>query len=181
MLLSALGRGMRAPTIRRRVLDWRKVSRFIQLTCGRTWPQSPADMLDYIATLVDAGAPKSAMDRALHALRFIEVAGGVLPDAQLSRDPLLDSAVRELQLATSASGTNPTKKAPQVPLSFVIIFEALVIDASKPRFLRMYAWFRLVRIWGALRFDDHRGLVPDRARLVGGPWRATLVRTKTSG
>ena len=75
MCLTALGWGRRARTLRRRVFVWRRVSRYLQLTCGRSWPRSPADVLDYIATLVDANAPKS-VDRALHALRFIEIAGG---------------------------------------------------------------------------------------------------------
>ena len=38
-----------------------------------------------------------------------------------------------------------------------------------------------MRIWGTLRFDDHRGLIPSTLRLVGGSLRGTLARTKTTG
>ena len=46
---------------------------------------------------------------------------------------------------------------------------------------RCFAWFRLVRIWCCLRFDDHRMLLPSTLRLVGGSLKATLVRTKNTG
>ena len=45
----------------------------------------------------------------------------------------------------------------------------------------MYAWYRVVRRWSAMRFDDHRGMVPQLIRLGAGGPRATLVRTKTTG
>ena len=53
--------------------------------------------------------------------------------------------------------------------------------ADTPHFVRMVAWFKLVKFWCTLRFDDHRGLVPSRIRLLRSGLRGTLVRTKTSG
>ena len=45
----------------------------------------------------------------------------------------------------------------------------------------MFAWYRAVRSWTAMRFDDHRGLVPAKMRLTAVGLRGTLVRTKTNG
>ena len=47
--------------------------------------------------------------------------------------------------------------------------------------LCMYSWYRILRVWTAMRFDDHRGLLPDRIVVSNGILKGTLVRTKTSG
>ena len=62
-----------------------------------------------------------------------------------------------------------------------MLFEAVVVDSTSPKFVRMFAWLRLVRVWTALRFDDHRGIIPRRMVLTSTGLRGTLVRTKTSG
>ena len=64
MILHIIGKGRRAATIRRRVLDWRSFARFLQLSYGRVWPDGPAQVLDYLASLVDGGCGKSVVDRA---------------------------------------------------------------------------------------------------------------------
>ena len=61
-----LGRGRRASTIRRRVLDWHKFARFLRLTFNSSWPESLSQVLDYISTLADGGAPRSTITRAIN-------------------------------------------------------------------------------------------------------------------
>ena len=57
----------------------------------------------------------------------------------------------------------------------------MVTDTSLLLYWRLFSWYRLLRVWVTLRFDDHRGLLPDTLRMVSGSVRGTLVRTKTSG
>ena len=45
----------------------------------------------------------------------------------------------------------------------------------------MVAWYKLVRVWASLRFDDHRGLDPRSLMLTSTGWSGTLTQTKTSG
>ena len=59
--------------------------------------------------------------------------------------------------------------------------ERVVVDPSLPTFVRAYVWYRLLRHWASMRFDDSCWCSPTslvmRARgLVG-----VLSRTKTSG
>ena len=114
-------------------------------------------------------------------MQFIETAGGVAKEAQTSQHALVSSAISEFQLQVGQGATRPTKKAPQVPLSFLVLFESTVTDRAAPKFVRLYSWLRLVRVWAALRFDDHRGIIPRRMVLTASGLRGTLVRTKTSG
>eukprot|EP00973_Karenia_brevis_P026717 3687151-Karenia_brevis.AAC.1 len=59
--------------------------------------------------------------------------------------------------------------------------ENSVVDTSQPRFLRAYAWLKLVRVWAALRADDVQGLLPETVKIFEKGLQATLDRTKTSG
>ena len=54
----------------------------------------------------------------------------------------------------------PTKKAPTTTLVFLVLFEGVVMSKREPKFIRMFAWYRLVRYWSSMRFDDHRGMLP---------------------
>ena len=44
--------------------------------------------------------------------------------------------------------------------SLLLQLEELVLDTSKPLFQRGFAWFRLLRHWASLRWDDSQGLNP---------------------
>ena len=51
---------------------------------GSPGPRSVVNVVDYIPTLAVLGAGRSALDRAVNALNFIELAGGVPPELQLA-------------------------------------------------------------------------------------------------
>ena len=71
--------------------------------------------------------------------------------------------------------------APATLLSLLAAFESLVSDDTAKLFHRGYAWFKFLRHWTSMRWDDTQGLSPmcleRRARGVYG----VLERTKTSG
>ena len=115
-LLSTLGRGRRASTIRRRILDWRRASRFFSLSYQIAWPKHVSQVLEYTTALIDGGSGSSAVERFVHALRFLEVADGVSPSMQLSRNPLVDAAVEEWKLVGAGGITRVRRQAPQTPL-----------------------------------------------------------------
>ena len=111
----------------------------------------------------------------------MERAGGVEKDAHLHTHPLLQSRLKELSVSLRVGVERPTKKAPQTTIALLMAFELTVMDERRPDFPRMYAWYRLVRCWSAMRFDDHRGMAPRLIRLGASGLRATLVQTKTTG
>ena len=55
------------------------------------------------------------------------------------------------------------------------------MQTSAPRFVRAYAWYRLFKLWGALRFSDTIGLLYHTMKMESLGIRADLARTKTSG
>ena len=129
-----------------------------------------------------SGNKKNAvMPRSLCALSFMEAVGGVAERIRLSKNPFISAVVEELVLGVAGNETHAIRKAPQLPVGVLNGFEKLVIDDESLTYARMYAWVRLVKIWGPLRFGDHRGLIPKLMQVTGAGLRGTLVGTKTSG
>ena len=86
-------------------------------------------------------------------------------------------------VAGTAGGREPQprKTAPQFFSAFVGSLERLVVDSQELVYPRLYAWWKLTKLHGSLRFDDHRGLLPERLVWSSQGLSGTLVRTKTSG
>ena len=48
----------------------------------------------------------------------------------------------------------------------VISLELYVINEGNKKFTRAMAWIRLLKLWGSLRSDDLRGIIPDSMVLL---------------
>ena len=124
---------------------------------------------------------RTALDSFAGALAFFERGGGVSSIDMLAESALFKSAVEEAKLRLNGGLAVARRQAPRYPLSFVVEFERAVVDASRPVYDRMYAWWCALKVWGVLRHDDNRGLRPADLRLDNLGLSATLLRTKTSG
>jgi len=72
-------------------------------------------------------------------------------------------------------------EAPCYVRAHVVAFETVVLDEVAPLYYRLYAWWKLVSLWGVLRFDDHRGAGTGVLRLSSRGLEGCLQRTKTTG
>ena len=72
-------------------------------------------------------------------------------------------------------------QAPQLPVRVVAALESFVVSEAHKTYARMFAFFKLLKVWACLRFDDHRGLVPAGLHQTPDGLHGKLVRTKTSG
>ena len=178
-ILMQVCQGRRVGTLKTRIRAWEKAARYVWHATGYSWPKSISAIFDYMAALGEAGQPVH-VDHFLSALAFFEKGGGVGEAQAFHRNPSVIACAEETK-AHMLQETKPTKKAPQVPLAIGIGLERCVEDKKQPEYWRMLSWWRLVKIWGCLRHDDHRGLIPSRLRLDKSGLHATLVRTKTSG
>ena len=176
-----LAGGRRARTIRRRVLGWKQAGRLFAVFGGVPWPASVTHFLDYLQCVASSGAGTPALGRAVHDLAFMERAGNVPAEVRISENALVKAAVDEYGFQAASLGSRPTRQAPQVPLAVIAEFERVVVSRVHPTYVRMFAWYRLVRIWSSMRFDDHRGSLPTSMRIVCGSLRGALTRTNTSG
>ena len=147
---------------------------------GEVWPTGVSRVLDYLQAVRECSTPVSTQRAAIHALSLIECAGGVEAGDRLGKHTLVEASLKEA--AASQDGrAGPTKKAPPTTLALVAAFKPAVVNSRMPKFLRMRCWYRCVRLWSAMRFDDHRGLIPSLIRMLPSCMRATLFRTNTTG
>ena len=176
-----IGQGRRARTIYRRITDWKKVRAFLAAAHGTTWPQCPADFLDYLMTRAEEPCHPIRPLGALSALTFLERGGGVNTEHQIGQNLMVRGAVEEMALNISGHDAAPIRKAPRYALALVLAWEAEVADQAKKRYTRLYTWWMLLKLWGSLRFDDQRGIDPKQMRLGSQGLVAKLTRTKTTG
>ena len=180
-LLLRIAKGRRPNTLRKHVKTWHKVEQWLQSTYNWSWPTSPTDFAEYIEAIVQEPCARSAPEAAYKTLMFLEYAGEVNEAEFIHRSSAVKNAIEEAHMRLASREIRPSRQALLIPLAIVEAMEEMVLrDDAKP-FSRAYAWFRLVKIWTGMRFDDTRG-TPNRGielretHLVG-----TIHKSKTSG
>ena len=73
------------------------------------------------------------------------------------------------------------KKAPPMLLAIVMSYEVTVMDLTNHLYVRLFAWFKLIKHWMQLRFGDTLFMPPRLARMAGGTLTAVITMTKTTG
>ena len=181
LLLGCVGQGRRVRTIKKRVADWRRIRAFMLAAFGAPWPKSQLDFLEYLRARADEPCAKTVPSSSLAALVFMEKSGNVAPDDRISNESSVKAYVEEMNLMLSGQSRSVRRAAPRWPVAVAIALELAVLDRVRPVYERLFSWWMLVKLWGTLRFDDHRGLDPARLRLERDSLHGELIRTKTSG
>ena len=179
-------RGLRWTTLKKRVLDLRPLSRYLRAQGAGTWPAHEQQVLDYFKVRQAEGAARGVYKTLLTTLGFFEAAGEVeehdrLASRQALANAALEAAAQKAREADAAGETRDRHQAPALPLVLVAHLERVVLDLRRPAYQRAFAWYRLVRHWSSLRFDDTLGLSPQAIQRRARGLMAILRRTKTSG
>lgn len=93
---------------------------------------------------------------------FLVFAREVEESELLHRSSVVKNALEEAQVRLASVEIRPSRKALLLPLAVVASMEDMVVDDDRTPFSRAYAWYRLVKIWAGLRFDDAKG-TPNRS------------------
>ena len=91
------------------------------------------------------------------------------------------SSVRDYIVDMLSKDAPPTRRAPRYPVVFIESLEAMVEDDKLLLGLRAAGWIKLVKIWGALRWDDIQKVNPKELKCFAGRMTTTLRYTKTTG
>ncbi len=138
------------------------------------------DVIDYARVRASEPCGRQTLLGLYWAVAFVEKAGGY--GNSITQHPLYQGACREvLSSVTARAGGHGPSPALRFPTAILSMLELLVCDEGAPRWLRAFAYWKVLQCWCALRHDDHRGLVPGAWRLVPGGRHLDLQRTKTSG
>ena len=66
-------------------------------------------------------------------------------------------------------------------MALLLSLEHFVMDQEQPIYLRVYAWLRLAKFWGSLRFSDLQWIAPHSIRWLAWGLTAKISRSKTTG
>ena len=180
-LMIRVAKGRRVNTLRKHVKTWAKAARWLQATFGYSWPASPEAFAEFLEAMVEEPCSRSFPEAVYKALMFLEYAGEVPEAEQVCRAPAVKNALEEAALRLQSVDLKPARKALLLPVSIVMAWEAYVCDSTATNYARVYAWFRLVKLWTGMRFDDTRGVPCQSMELQEFGLKGVIHRSKTSG
>lgn len=177
--------GKRSRTLRLRVRGAERYARWATAAGVPRFPSGANGVRELVTYLSDAAecASASGPPGVVAALRFFEACGGVPDERSVAGAPLVTGALREAVAGATAGRERLLDKANHYPVYIVASMERMVVGwgVEFPKYKRLLAWFRLVRIWSATRFDDLLHVRPDGVRLEETCLTLDLPRTKVSG
>ena len=180
-VLAAAAGGRRARTLAKWLGTWRNYRAWLVEATGRVFPAQQEDLIDYLVMRADEPCGRSTLHTLRGLFQVMEEMAGVPLAGRLSRMPAVLQVADDLMAAVPQRVTKGHGEAPRYVRAHLVAFEAVVRDEGAPAYLRLYAWWKLVSIWGVLRFDDHRGAGPANLRLGPRGLEGRLERTKTTG
>ena len=170
----------RAGTLRLRVRAWEEFTRWLHSSQGRRWPVGDSDVVNYLRWLVDLEAPKSRVTHFAATFHWILPRSGFETAVAMKESDYIKQAFgwAEVQLDDPSVAV---RKAPRFLVGVIVSLEAYVMNVVHPKALRVTAWMRLIKIYGALRWDDFKRLRPIDVTLRESGLVGRLSRTKTTG
>ena len=174
--------GRRASTLRQHVKYGRKVQVYIMESIyGVAWLRGYMDFIGYVSLLLEEPCGRSVPSSLFKAIAFMELASEVPDDKRISTTQAVHNYLMEVSKGNTWS-PHQRVKAARIPLEVARAWEQGVLDVSLQKFKRVYCWYKLLKLWGALRSHDAEGVPP--ATLVFDEavgLQGDIVRGKTTG
>ncbi|CAE7469080.1 unnamed protein product, partial [Symbiodinium microadriaticum] len=143
-------------------------------------PGRPADLVDYLLARRDEPCGRTVPDAIVKAISWVEKVAE-FPEEQRATHGRLAWAAKDKITEILSEGARLIKRAPRYPVYLLARLEHLVVDPGQAIGWRVWAWAKLVKVWGSLRWSDLQAIIPAELSLVEGRLVTTLRRTKTSG
>ena len=175
----ALGR--RANTLRIHVRLGERMREYAMRTHGVEWFRNVAEIMDYVAGRLEEPCGKTVPNSIYSTIKFLELSAELPVQRRMGSDQALENFINEVN-RSQFWAAKPRISANRWPLSMVICWEFVVMDRTQHNYIRLYAWFKLVKLWGMLRWSDTTGIPAESLKYNGSAGLVgEVVRSKTSG
>ena len=159
----------RATTLKRNLSYYRQWRLWLAEAKLRYPPGRPADLVDYLLARRDEPCGRSVPEAILKAISWMEKVAE-FPEEQRATHGRLAWAAKDKITEVLSEGARLIKRAPRYPVYLLARLEHLVMDPGQAIGWRVWAWAKLVKVWGSLRWlvrpsSYHTG----RALASGGP------------
>ena len=138
-------------------------------------------MIDYLEELAKGQCSRTHPRAVISALNLFETTGGVKAEDRIATNALVTSTVADLERELGMEALRPRRKASHYSVSIVAAFEDQVCNVKMPEYKRIYAWWKLVRVWGCMRYNDILHVDPKTITEDGDSVCFPLASTKTTG
>ncbi len=181
-ILTRLCGGLRASTLRKRFMEFERMYSWMRAQEMLGWPRSVHVVLDYLVERSAEPCSPSVPSEVKLALSFYEKSGNVAAEERWSEDGMVVRMVHELKVELEQGRRTTTRKAPPILLKMIIALEAAVCRPDLTPYERVFAWYRLTRIWTGMRWNDTRSVPRESVEYDAETGLKMLVTaTKTTG
>ena len=180
-MLIRVAKGRRPNTLRKHVKTWAKAARWLNATFNCIWPESPEQFAEFLEAMVEEPCSRSFPESVFKTLMFLEHAGEVPEHEQVCRSQAVKNALEESILRLQGVEIKAARKALLLPVALVVALETYVCDEKIANYDRVYAWFRLFKLWTGMRFDDTKGTPNRTIEMTEWGLKGIISRSKTSG
>ena len=101
---------------------------------------------------------RTSLDSFYRTLMFLEFAGEVPDGERLSEHVSLKNMLEEAKLQLESVALKEKRQAKLMPVMLIASMERLVTDEAASNYVRAYCWYRLVKVWSGMRFNDTQGV-----------------------
>eukprot|EP00435_Cladocopium_sp_Y103_P012665 s652_g3.t1 len=176
-----VGKGRRAGTLRKHVKTWQRFMDWLSATFDASWPEDEDQVALHLEARAGEPCGKSVPLSIFKTLIFMEHAAEVPLNRQLNKKPGIKNAMEEIALQLEQRDPKERKQARLLPMVVIAAMEEAVMNRDLGRFVRGYAWYRLLKLWGAMRFHDTLGIDFGSIHVDEYGLQCTLKRAKTTG
>ena len=180
-LMLRVAKGRRANTLRKHVKTWHKVSRWMEAVFHCRWPHNADCFAEFIEAMIEEPCARTFPESAFKSLMFLEYAGEVPEADQMCRSLAVKNVLEEASLRLQSVELKPSKDALVLPVAVIMAWEVHVCDEKESNYSRAYAWFRLIKLWTGMRFDDTKGTPNRTMEMTEWGLKGVINRSKTSG
>lgn len=178
---SRFAKGRRASTLRKHVKTWNVAARWFKGTFNVAWPRHPHDVVAYMEARLTEPCSRTSLDSFYATLMFLEFAGEVPDGERLSEHGSLKNMLEEAKLQLESVSLKEKRQAKLMPVMLIASMERLVTDEAASNYVRAYCWYRLVKVWSGMRFNDTQGVPASSMYLSGEGLAGEIHKSKTSG
>ena len=174
--------GRRLGTLRQHLRNLSKMHQFCLASFGAPWFTCPQDLYDLLVARLSEPCARYLPRSLVNTIGFAEKAAEIPEADRLSRHPGVQNFLREIESSRGWRTGKVVRKAQPFMVMLVLSLEQMVMSPNEARYPRWYAWIKLVKLWGALRWSDLQGVPHEGIELrKDGSLIGRILRSKTSG
>ena len=170
----------RISTVRRYLASWQKFREWVEALGKPGQRPNSVALVDYMYAREEEGMGPSIPIAVSTAVSWFERTAGIPDDEQLMGQQFPQMVMKELTRKLEQTAP-PVRRAPRWLGCFIAPMETLVVDKAVPFEVRVCAWFKLIKLWASMRFDDAAHLKTSELRFYDGQLIGMMHQSKTSG